>query len=468
MEHPLKEVPYLQVQCYSEHPEVYHMANQLVESFLSTKERLHKDKYVKSARKLIASIWLRPSDLFRFSTTTGHFGKQRKQVWMSQEVLTLFKHMRDRPFPLVSLVAPAIAPAMAKDGQGRSAVYARTSEFMNQLKSLTVRDVVFDPDAPRITLKVGDDKKGVYQPIPEQVKEEKWYRYTEETLKRHAALLAASNIAYETGELLSITDLTYNRRFRNSLEKTGRFYSSFVNQPKTVRNGILFNGESAISIDFSGLHPHLILRLVHGKDIHTRVGLFGLTTEADPYKVPGFDHLDRDIHKQLINSLFNAKDRDSAWRALNAAYYWKEKEKQGLKVKIYSGKGKREGQKAFPGNKEEAEKYIESFANYSPDLAVGIATGLGNVLQKIDSDIMLVTMRLCTDSGIPVLPVHDEVVVPRSRFAEVAEILKRAFSTVLKESGAWGTVPIKVSALGEEPVRTRLTFNGSELYPVGT
>ncbi len=231
MEQTLKDVSYLQVQCYSDHPEVYLMADQLVESFLSTKERLHKDKYVKSARKLVASIWLHPSDLFRFSTTTGHFGKQRKQVWMSQKVLTLFNHMRVIQPALVSLDAPAISPAKSKDGVGYSAIYARTPEFMNRLQSLTVRDVVFDPDAPRITLKVGDDKKGVYQPIPEQVKEEKWYRYTEETLKRHADLLAASNITDETGELLSITDLTYNRRFRNSLEKTGRFYSTFITQP---------------------------------------------------------------------------------------------------------------------------------------------------------------------------------------------------------------------------------------------
>lgn len=463
MEQTLKDVQYLQVQCYSEHPEVYLMADQLVESFLSTKERLHKDKYVKSARKLVASIWLDPSDRFRFSTTTGHFGKQRKQVWMSQKVLTLFNHMRVMQPPLVILAAPGIAPAMSKDGVGYSAIYARTPEFMNRLQSLTVRDVVFDPDAPRITLKVGEGKKGVYQPIPEQVKAEKWYRYTEETLKRHAALLATSNITYETGELLSITDVTYNRRFRNSLEKTGRFYSTFINQPKPTRNGVLFNGESAIAIDFSGLHPHLILRLVHKKDTHT-AGLFGLVT--DPYVVPSFDHLPRDVHKQLINSLFNAKDRDGAWRALNSAYYSWDEVKRGWKVKIYSGKARRQGQKAFPGNKKEAEKYIESFSSYSPDLAVGIATGLGNVLQKIDSDIMLVAMRLCTDEGIPLLPVHDEVVIPRSSYSEVVEVLKRAFSTVLRKSGGWGSVPVKVTALGENPLRSSLKLDSLEQRPV--
>lgn len=51
-----------------------------------------------------------------------------------------------------------------------------------------------------------------------------------------------------------------------------------------------------------------------------------------------------------------------------------------------------------------------------------------------------------------VLQVDDEVVVPRSSYAEVFEVLKRAFAAVLKESGAWGGVPIKVNAQGEESV----------------
>ena len=85
----------LSIKYYSKHPEVYKMADQVVDSYVSTKKRVHRDKYVYAARKLIASLWFHSSDLFRFSTKTSHFGSKKKQVWLTPQVLTLFKHMRD-------------------------------------------------------------------------------------------------------------------------------------------------------------------------------------------------------------------------------------------------------------------------------------------------------------------------------------------------------------------------------------
>ena len=47
----------LSIKYYSKHPEVYKMADQIVDSYVSTKKRVHRDKYVYAARKLIASLW---------------------------------------------------------------------------------------------------------------------------------------------------------------------------------------------------------------------------------------------------------------------------------------------------------------------------------------------------------------------------------------------------------------------------
>jgi len=92
----MKDVSYLRIEAYSEHPEVLEMADILIESYLSTKTRKNPQKYIRPARKLIASLWLRDGEMFRFSTKTSHFGEgKRKQVWMTQPVLTLFNHMRD-------------------------------------------------------------------------------------------------------------------------------------------------------------------------------------------------------------------------------------------------------------------------------------------------------------------------------------------------------------------------------------
>ena len=74
------DVSYLRIEAYSEHPEVVDMADLLVESYLSSKTRKNPKKYVRPARKLIASLWLRDGDLFRFSTKTSHFGTAKRKA----------------------------------------------------------------------------------------------------------------------------------------------------------------------------------------------------------------------------------------------------------------------------------------------------------------------------------------------------------------------------------------------------
>jgi hypothetical protein len=109
---------FLQIQSYSEHPEVYRMADLIVDSLLKGKARSHRQKYLIPARKLVASLWCHPSSFFRFSTSAEHYGTNRKQVWMSHEVLTLFRHMRDMDPLMFRLVEAAIPPALAFNGQG--------------------------------------------------------------------------------------------------------------------------------------------------------------------------------------------------------------------------------------------------------------------------------------------------------------------------------------------------------------
>ena len=71
---------FLQIQSYSEHPEVYRMADLIVDSFLEGKARSHRQKYVIPARKLVASLWCHPSSFFRLSTSAEHYGTNRKPV----------------------------------------------------------------------------------------------------------------------------------------------------------------------------------------------------------------------------------------------------------------------------------------------------------------------------------------------------------------------------------------------------
>ena len=56
--------------------------------------------------------------------------------------------------------------------------------------------------------------------------------------------------------------------------------------------------------------------------------------------------------------------------------------------------------------------------------------GLWGTLQLLDSEIMEEAVHRATEMGIPVLPVHDELVGPVSKKAEIKQILIDSFHEV--------------------------------------
>ena len=56
--------------------------------------------------------------------------------------------------------------------------------------------------------------------------------------------------------------------------------------------------------------------------------------------------------------------------------------------------------------------------------------GLWGTLQLLDSQIMEEAVHRATEKGIPVLPVHDELVGPVSKKAEIKQILIDSFHEV--------------------------------------
>ena len=114
----LKDFTYLRIEHYSGHPEVKAAADILVDHIASGKSFL-KDKpgWTKAARKLVASLWMREGDMFRFGTKKDYFSTgSRKQVWLTPKTLQLFKAMLDLGW--VSKAYDAIPPEYAKKQQG--------------------------------------------------------------------------------------------------------------------------------------------------------------------------------------------------------------------------------------------------------------------------------------------------------------------------------------------------------------
>ena len=443
----LGDTAFLSVKWYSNHPEVYRMADQIVDSYIATKKRAHRGKYVLPARKLIASLWFHPSDWFRFSTKPDYYSSQRKQVFLTSKVLTLFKHMRDMRPEWFRLVIKAVPPGLSKTGRGMAAIYCRSFHFKKTLEMLRTEDIILDPELERITLKTDEDG---FVPIPREDKETAWFQSTERALRTHSEVLSKSQMRRPDGARLSVSDTHYCRRFKGSLEATGRLYAPFVNWSEADRLGITFDGVPAMCIDVSSLHPVLLLRVKKGLDQEPR-GLF--RSLDDPYHMPNWDHIPRQIHKKLINTLFNSKTQESMERALMSTHWWIE-EDGTVMSETYKGKKKRKGEAVFPEKSKEVKKYISDFRWWHPCFDDSIGRGHGNFLQWLDSEMMLFVIRAANDEGIPVLPVHDEIVFPENRKDFVISAIGAAFWAVLGFAGEFGSLRMKlkkiVSGITEE------------------
>ena len=434
------DTQFLKIQSYSKHPEVYRMADLIVDSYVATKKRVHRSKYVYSARKLVASLWFHPSDLFRFSTKPSYFAKQKKQVWLTNRVLTLFKHMREMKPELFTLKVQAIPPGISKTGRGMASVYCRSDYFNETLQMLTEEDIIYDSGEERITYKTDDNE---YVSIPKEIRKQWSYKLVYSTLENHSEVLSKASISLPDGTYVSEETTCYIRRFKGSMTATGRLYAPFENWRERDRLSINFNGIPAMSIDVSSLNPILLLRMAHRLDSEPQ-GLFKAV--ENPYHIPFWEHIPRAVHKHVINMLFNCKTEATMIKACNSTHWWIDDVGE-IQSETYNDKKTRQGQPVFPGKSEEIKRYIEDFKQWHWCLKNFIGTGIGNKLQFVDSELILFILIAANRENIPVLPVHDEVVFPEVNKDFMLIALIAAFWHVLGEAGEFGTLKVKAKRL---------------------
>jgi hypothetical protein len=63
-------------------------------------------------------------------------------------------------------------------------------------------------------------------------------------------------------------------------------------------------------------------------------------------------------------------------------------------------------------------------------IADAFGSDRGVHLMRLDSDIILGCVATCVREGIPALPVHDELVVPRCYGSRAAEIMAKTFESL--------------------------------------
>ncbi|MDA9799364.1 hypothetical protein N9C39_11525 [Luminiphilus sp.] len=423
------DVTYLKIEHYSGHAEVIKAAEVLLEQYKRDveQERLNAlPSWTSAARKLIASLWIREDDSFRFGTKNEYFNsRNRQQVWLTSKTLKLFKTARKLGWMVETQAAVPPRYSKKSDG-GLAAVYARTPAFLQLLKSLSVDDVEVDKDLPWVQLK---DNEGNILSLPSGYLESESYRRTVSVLQSQYTLLMSTNIYKLIGSNPSPVDpidIRYTRQWKGNTGIGGRFYSPFCIYQKEDRLSITINGEPVGSWDFSQLHPTLLLLLEHG--VGEEPNLF---STGDPYDMPEYPQLTRSTNKRFINTILNAKSRSAAVKSIGSAHqYWDLFENKWV-VETYSGRQKRQGEPLWPEKpQKKAGEYIDAFLFRHPAFADVAFKGLWGTLQLLDSQIMEEAVHRATEKGIPVLPVHDELVGPVSKKAEIKQILIHSFHEV--------------------------------------
>jgi hypothetical protein len=429
------EVVFLSIKAYSEHPEVYAAADLLVKEFSKTRQRLkNKDKLPRDAKKLIASIWMHDG-LFRFTTKAEHFSKgKRKQVWMTNRSLDLFNCMRELKW--IEEVIGAIPPYLAKNDVGFSAIYTSTDVFKTLLKSLTKADITINPDLPCV-LRKNADKQVIEE--PESFYSSKSYKEHQSLIQAHLERLKRYKTCWSDGAEINPTELVLTRQFTEDFAHGGRWYCNFQNKPKTVRNSITTGGKPVGSLDITQCHPMLILRLFKGKEAED--GLFSRHNE-DVYQVTGFEYLDRGIRKKAVNTLFNANDEESAIKSLRNTHWWIDEITGDLEIETYKSKKKRKGYPVFKGNNE-TKKFIENFKFMHPDFVSAIGSGIGLQLQGFDSMVTHQVLKLADFIDLPLIPIHEEYLVPEDKKDVIEEILRASMQLVLQKAGQYGVLNAK-------------------------
>ncbi|MDC1436063.1 hypothetical protein N8303_02255 [Gammaproteobacteria bacterium] len=299
---------------------------------------------------------------------------------------------------------------------------------------------------PRVELR---DEDRILVDLPKAYLDSDSYRETVAILDSHYELLKTAQPRFCAGARVPLQLLYYVRKFRPDFTHGGRLYAGVQQLDKQQRLGITINDESVISLDISQLHPALILRLTHHVDSEQD----GLLYKSQPevYAMPDYPELPRSVHKQLINTLINAKTEDSAVRSLMNTHYWYDIFTDEWAVKSYKGKAKREGAKVFPDQpKASAIKYLNSFVFRHPMMSDAVCSGIGSTLQLIDGQLMQTILKVATGAKIPILVIHDEIIVQEKYRSFIEMVLQRSFQATLKEKGCFGSIGVKCMNMNTE------------------
>lgn len=247
-------------------------------------------------------------------------------------------------------------------------------------------------------------------------------------------LLARSDILCPTGNParpLAQTPIVLTRIFNNkSWSLGGRYYGDHQGLSAAARRDILINGESVVELDYAALH----LRMIYAES-----GI-QFPLDQDPYGEVG--SAERKANKLIILKMFNASDEASLKSSITrsgdvSVIELREKYRRQYQCYLAGTRGKPVKPTCLRGfidgmpigtrgdvalkNLYRAHPIIEkAFVNHHGHL--------GLYLQYKDSEIMTRVLATLLVEKVPVLPVHDSVIVPASKRRLAYDAMAESFS----------------------------------------
>lgn len=259
-----------------------------------------------------------------------------------------------------------------------------------------------------------------------------------DTVSRYNDYMSHHTVMYHNTILNTSLARIFNRG-DDTFKYGGRFYADGHNYQSlsgNERRTITINGEGVYELDFRSIHISIYcaregLRLPEGYDVYSLY-------EESHYQI---DEDKIEMITNTLNSVYNpyrefqkvvwlimincgSKDRtipQNRRSAINA-----------IKVKLDEDRNQPLLEQKFCGLEsvdiEAVVDYITEKFHFLSDLLYSDA---GVELMRDDSDIMEGILVSCMEKNIPVLAVHDSVVCPQSKLADVMQIMRYAYSKVV-------------------------------------
>lgn len=282
---------------------------------------------------------------------------------------------------------------------------------------------LFRHDGPKWRLVPSPDHRPIVYRVMVSGKKEKWAD-AEIPGKHEAAAARLGKFVRTYNAALKDVVVAYgsmpidpylHRVFNGSMSLGGRFYgSAHQTMKKQYRQRITIDGEPTVELDYSALHPSLLLWRTGG------------ALSADPYtEIAGKAGITRELVKALLLRLINSENVSDFCRVVTSSG------NESKKAEAEAGRADEWFIPDVPTGYKGAD-FVEAVEAAFPTLTGSFGGTIGLELQWIDSKLMADLLAECLSAGIVALPVHDSVIVPQSRADDAREIMFNCYQRMTK------------------------------------